>query len=116
MEAVKWINVALRGVMELGIVVALGWWGYGMGSSAATRWLFAIGAPAIGFGVWGLIDFRGAGAMAEWLRLGQELVISFGAAWAWLAAGRPYLGGALGALSIVHHALVYLTGERLLKP
>jgi hypothetical protein len=26
--ALKWFNVALRGVMEFGIVIALGYWGF----------------------------------------------------------------------------------------
>jgi hypothetical protein len=53
--------------------------------------------------------------MSESLRLFQELVISGLAAVAWYAAGEYALGWALGLVSIVHHALVYLLGGTLLK-
>jgi hypothetical protein len=54
--------------------------------------------------------------MAEPLRLIQELVVSFLAALALYAAGPHVLGVALAVLSVVYHALVYLSGEGLLKP
>ena len=113
--ALKWFNVALRGVMEFGIVIALGYWGFQTGSNAVTRIVWAILAPVIGFGFWGLVDFRKAGRMSESLRLVQELIISGLAAAAFYAAGQRALGWALGLISIVHHGLMYLLGETLLK-
>lgn len=61
-STLKWINVALRALMELGIVVALGYWGCKTGSGTGAKILLGI-----------------------------------------------------GALSILHHALVYLLGGTLLK-
>jgi hypothetical protein len=46
----------------------------------------------------------------------QELVISGLAAVAGYLAGHPVLGWALGLTSVVHHVLVYATGDRLLRP
>lgn len=111
----KWINVGLRALMELGIVVALGYWGYNMGNSLTMKIILCIAAPLIGFGFWGLVDFRNAGSLAEPLRLIQELVITGLAAYAWYSAGVQAWGWALGLLSIVHHALVYMLGGTLLK-
>jgi hypothetical protein len=113
--ALTWFNVALRGVMELGIVLALAYWGYHTGGSTLAKVALAVGAPALGFGFWGLVDFHQAGRMAEPLRLVQELVISGLAAVALVVAGQPALGWALGLISIAHHALVYGLGQRLLK-
>ncbi len=110
------VTLTLRATMELGVVVALAYWGYHLGWSTPTRIAFLVGAPLVGFGIWGAVDFRGAGALAEPLRLIEELVISGLAAAGLYVAGRPELGLALAALSLVYHALVYLTGERLLKP
>lgn len=62
------------------------------------------------------MDFHQAGRFAEPLRLAEELIISGLAAAALYAAGQHILGGALGGLSLGYHALVYLQGERLLKP
>jgi hypothetical protein len=50
------------------------------------------------------------------MRLLQELVVSGLAALPFYAASQHVLGWALAVLSIGHHALVYLLGERLLKP
>ena len=114
-STLKWLNLAFRAMMETGIVVALGYWGYKTGDNASTKILFGIGAPIVGFGFWGLVDFRQAGALAEPFRLIQELVISGLAALAWYIAGAQTWSWALGLISIVHHILVYALGERLLK-
>jgi hypothetical protein len=111
---IRWIDVGLRALMEMGIVAALGYWGYRTGDSAATRWALAIGAPLVGFGFWGLVDFRWAGRAAEPLRLTQELAVTGLAALAWYSAGGHVPGLALAAVSAVYHTLVYLNGDRLL--
>ncbi len=115
LSTLKWFNVGLRALMELSIIVALGYWGYKTGESTSAKILLAIGAPLLGFGFWGLVDFRKAGSLAEPLRWIQELVISGLAAFAWYMAGSQAWGWALGGISIVHHVLVYLLGETLLK-
>lgn len=115
LSTLQMVNLGLRALMELGIVVALGYWGYQTGNSTPAKILLGIGAPLIGFGVWGLLDFRQAGVLAKPLRLMQELVISGFAALAWYVAGAQIWGWALGVLSVVHHIFVYLSGERLLK-
>jgi len=109
------LNLALRALMELGIVLALGLWGYHAGTGVATRLLLAVVAPAIGFGFWGAVDFRFAGHLAEPLRLVQELAITALAASALGLAGHPVWGIALASLSLVHHTLVYALGRRLLE-
>jgi hypothetical protein len=109
------LDLALRTVMETGIVLAFAYWGYRAGQSGGAKALLAVGAPVVGFGIWGAVDFHQAGRWAESLRLIEELVISGLAAFALYAAGQPALGIALGALSIVYHALVYVSGARLLK-
>jgi hypothetical protein len=108
------ISLVLRALLEACIVVAFAWWGFVAGGSTAAGILLAAAAPAIAFGLWGLVDFHGAGRLAEPARLLQELVISGLAAVAWYAAGQHALAWMLAALSVVHHALVYATGDRLL--
>ena len=115
MSKLKWFNLALRALMEMGIVLALAYWGYQIGNNLGTKILFGIIAPLIGFGIWGTIDFHQAGNMAESLRLVEELVISGLAALALYVAGQHALGWTLGLLSIVYHMLVYVSGGRLLK-
>ncbi len=115
MVALKRINLALRGIMEFGIVAAFGYWGFKTGANLMIKILLAISAPMLIFGFWGLVDFRNAGKMAERLRLIQELIISGLAAVALYITGQHALGWTLALISIVHHTLVYLLGETLLK-
>lgn len=115
MKTLCWTNVALRGLLEAGIVVALGYWGATRGGPVAGRIVLALAAPGLAFGFWGAVDFRRMGAAAEFLRLAQELAISGLAVMALWVCGAPRSAWALAGLSVVHHALVYLTGSRLLK-
>ena len=115
LATLKWPNVILRGLMEVGIVAALGYWGYQTGNSPLTRVLLAVLAPVIIFGFWGLVDFRNAGPLAEGLRLFQELAITVLAAVALYVVGQHTLAWALALISLVHHALVYLLGETLIS-
>lgn len=114
-SALTRFNIFLRGAMELGIVAAFAYWGVKAGGSTGERILLGVGAPLLGFGFWGLVDFRRAGSLAEPLRLIQELAISGLAAAALIAVGQPALGWILASASILHHALVYLLGGKLIK-
>jgi len=114
-EFLIWFNVALRGAMEMGVIAALAWWGYAAGGPGPRGWGLAVLAPAVGFGIWGAVDFRTAGAAAEWLRLAEELAISGLAAYALYRTGQTRWALALAAASAGHHALVYALGQRLLK-
>jgi hypothetical protein len=110
-----WFNLSLRAIMEMGIVLGLGYWGFHMGESISWKLIFAVAAPLIGFGFWGAVDFHQIGRLAEVVRLLQELVISGLAALALYVAGQRAMGWVLATLSIVYHAMVYLSGGRLLK-
>ena len=116
MSAIQWLILAMRGVMETGIVLGLAYWGWQTGSGTLGKIALAVAAPVVGFGFWGLVDFHQAGRAAELLRLVEELVISGLVALALWSVSQPILGLLLAALSIVYHALVYATGRRLLKP
>ncbi len=115
MTAREKLLLLLRVTLEVGVVAGLCVWGYSLGSIPGTRAALAIALPAVGFGLWGAIDFRNAGRAAEPLRLTQELVISGLAAAAFAAAGHIGFGIALAVLSLAYHALVYACGARLLR-
>ena len=110
-----WFKLTLRAIMELGIVLALAYWGFQAGTNTAGKIALAVVVPVLGFGFWGAVDFHQAGSLSEPLRLLEELIISGLGAIALYTAGQPGLGWALALLSIIYHALVYLSGGRLLK-
>jgi len=114
MAALRHTNVALRGLMEAGVVAGLAYWGVHTADGTGAKIALGLAAPVLGFGIWGTIDFREAGALGEPLRLLEELLISGLAAAGLYTAGQHVLGLALALLSIVHHVLVYALGMRLL--
>ncbi len=109
------LRLGLRVLLEVSIVLSLGYWGFRAGSGTVVKIVLALAAPLLGFGFWGAVDFHQAGRWAETLRLSQELLISGLAAVALFVAGQPAFGVVLILLSIVYHALVYLLGGRLLE-
>lgn len=111
----KTINLALRGIMEAGIVLAFGYWGYRIGSSVFIKILLAIVVPMVVFGFWGIVDFHQFGQYSESLRLIQELLVTFAAALVLYFSGLIVLCWLMVFISIVHHVLVYASGNRLLK-
>lgn len=110
-----WLSLGLRAVMETGVVVGLAYWGYETGANTIAKIGLALGVPLLGIGFWGAVDFHQAGRAAEALRLVQELVVTGLVALALGSAGQPLLGLMLALLSVVYHALVYVSGGRLLK-
>ena len=115
MEKIKWLNIGLRGIMETGIIFGFGYWGYHAGGSITTKIILAVFIPLIGFGFWGAVDFRSYGPYAEYIRLAQELVISGMVAAAFFVLSLVVAGWSMIVLSVLHHTLIYITGERLLK-
>lgn len=115
MKVIRGVNVALRGVMEIGLVIGFGYWGYFIGGNATTRILYSALVPTLAFGFWGLVDFHQFHKHGEKLRLVQELVLTGLASVAFYVTGAHITAWMLALLSIVHHVLIYLTGDRLLK-
>ncbi|HVT85861.1 MAG TPA: YrdB family protein [Chitinophagaceae bacterium] len=114
MSKLKWINLGLRAVMEAGIVITFGYWGYETGKTNSAKIILCIVAPLVGFGFWGLVDFHQFNC-GEMFRLIQELLICGLAVIALYKTGSIIWAWAMAILSVVYHILVYVSGERLLK-
>lgn len=87
MRRLQKLNLTLRVLLEVGVVAALAYWGVHARQSASAKVLLGIGAPLVGLGFWGTVDFHRS-RHGEMLRLVQELVISGLAAAACYTAGR----------------------------
>jgi len=101
--------------METGIILAFGYWGYCLGVHIGMKILLCIGAPSLVFAFWSLVDFHQFDIFSERLRLTQELFISGLAAIVIYSTGFHVFAWMLGGISIVHHALVYIIGDKLLN-
>ncbi len=115
LSPIQLLVLVLRVTMEAGIVAGLAYWGVHTGSTPPAKVALGIGAPLVGFGIWGAVDFHQVGRYAEAFRLAEELAISLVAAAAVATAGRVAVGVTLGVLSVSYHALVYATGATLLE-
>lgn len=105
-------NLAFRFVVELGGVLALGYWGATMPSGTAVRVLLGLGAPLIMIVVWSLVAApRAASGLTPTQRdlAGTALLLLAAAALA--AAGRPQAALVFGAVIVVNVALLLLLGE-----
>jgi hypothetical protein len=90
------INMALRFVLELCALGALGYWGFTTGSGTIGKLVLGLGAPILAAVLWGaFVAPKAARPLQDPAKLLVELVV-FGAAAAGLfAAGQPFWAGAL---------------------
>ncbi|MBS4211295.1 MULTISPECIES: YrdB family protein [Neobacillus] len=49
------INIALRFLLELCSLFAVGYWGYKTGESLVVQWILAVGGPLVLAVIWGLM-------------------------------------------------------------
>ena len=113
------VNLALRFLLELAALFALGFWGW-TEYSGARRIILAIALPLVAAILWG--TFRVPGdpkeapvAVPGIVRLAYEFVFFGAATWALYAAGRPKWGLILGVIVVVHYLTSYDRISWLLK-
>jgi hypothetical protein len=112
LEAIKSLNAALALVLELGVLVALGYWGFTTGSSLLVRIGLGIGFPLLAILVWGL---WGA-PKSKWRRLGLwflllRLVFFSSAVVALFFAGQYAVGVIFALLTVLFLSLAYTLGN-----
>jgi hypothetical protein len=106
------VNDGLRFLLEIGVLAALGVWGF-TAHAGASRWLFGLGAPLLVAVAWTLVVTpNGSLAVGDPWRLLLELVI-FGAGIAALAAiGRGRLALTFAILVFVHLVSTFVLDQR----
>ena len=103
---IKNANLALAFFLELGVLAALGYWGFQTGQGTISRIALGIGAPAVAIVVWSLFG----SPQAMWhldgiFRLLLELAFFGSAAVALFAAGQHVLGEAFALLFVLNIVL-----------
>ena len=112
METIKLANLALRFLLELCALAALGYWGFKTGASPVAKIGLGIGAPLLAAIVWGMLVAPRAPIPAPWLlRLIVELVVFGLAAAALYSAGHPTLAWVLILVFVINRVLMYAWGQ-----
>ena len=108
MATIKLANLALRFLLELCALAALGYWGFQTGQSLSVKIGLAIGVPLLAAVVWGtFISPRATVRMPTWVWLVLQAAV-FGCAAAGLAAtGQRTLAGVF-VLAVAINSLLLL--------
>lgn len=108
------VNLAVRFLLELVALIALGMWG---AAQAGGLWgaALALGIPVVAAAVWGIFRVPGDASSAGHapvrvpgiVRLVLELALFDAATWALFDAGYGRAGTVLGVLVALHYAVSY---------
>ena len=109
---IKNANLALAFLLELGVLAALGYWGFQTGQGPIAKIGLGIGAPVLAVVVWWLFG----APQAKWhlngvFRLLLEVIFFGSAAVALYAAGQHVLGVAFALVFVLNTMLLSLLGQ-----
>jgi hypothetical protein len=109
MNALKFLNLLVRFLIELCMLAAVGYWGFKTQSGWVTKSLFGIGLPVLIATLWGLfIAPKAAYPLRGASYLTLELVLLFSGTAALFASGKPTLGWAYTLTVIVNRILIFV--------
>ena len=108
------INLAVRFILEIAGLVALGWWGWNQGEGIF-RFALTLGIPILAAVLWGTFAVpddpsRSGTARVQVpgiVRLLLELVFFVFATWSLFATGATTLGWIYGIVVLVHYVVSY---------
>jgi hypothetical protein len=108
------LNLAVRFLLEIAALLALGYWGFDQ-HSGIWRFVLGLGLPvlaAIAWGTFAVPDDRSRSGSAPVpvpgaVRLILELALFGLASWALYDAGRPVLALILAGVTVVHYVVSY---------
>ena len=109
LELIKGANLALRFLLELCVLVALGYWGFKTGGGAIAKAALGIGAPLMAAVVWGVFVAPRAPVEPPGVVVLVLQVLVFGSAAAGLAAtGHRTLALVFVVVVVINAILMYV--------
>jgi hypothetical protein len=105
----KLVNLGLRFFLEICVLIALGYWGFKIGSTTAVKYILGLGAPLIIMTVWGTFGSPGASIPLEgWPFLILEIIIFVLGVAALYAANLQKLSALFGVIIVINLTLMYV--------
>ena len=112
MSPLRAIALALRFLLELCALTALGYWGWKTGHSTLMKLVLGIGAPLGAAVVWGMVVSPKATVDASpAVRFAVEIAVFGSAILGLWVSGQPDLAAALGFLYVVHRVLLSISSR-----
>jgi hypothetical protein len=110
--ALQYANLALRFLLELCVLAALGVWGFRFEGGLFVKWLLGLGAPLLAAVVWGTFASPKASIPLHGVLHGLvELVVFGSGVVALYAAGYPTLAFVFGIVIVVNRVLMIVWGQ-----
>ena len=107
MDALKMLNLAVRFLLELCMLVAVGYWGFKTQSSWFMRIIFGIGLPVLIAVLWGtFLAPKATRPLSGASFLTLELILFSTGAFALFSSGKPTLGWIYTIILIVNKILL----------
>ncbi len=112
LEVIKGAKLALRFLLELCALIALGYWGFTTGSGAIAKVALGIGAPLVAAVVWGVfVAPRAPVALPGVVVLLLQVVVFGSAAAGLVATGHRTLALAFAVVVVINAVLMYVWGQ-----
>lgn len=109
MDALKGINLMIRFLLELCVLVAVGYWGFKTGSGWFLKSLLGIGAPLLVAIIWGMFAApKAAYRLDGFLLLALELIVFSSGVTALYGAKNYALAWGFAALVIINRTLMFI--------
>jgi hypothetical protein len=109
---IKNANLALAFFMELGVLVALGYWGFHTGTGTIAKIVLGISAPVVAAVVWGMLGAPRSAWQLQGIWYLALSVVWFGsAALGLFVAGQRNLGTTFALVFVVNQVLAYALGN-----
>ncbi len=110
MSLVRDLALALRFLLELAAIVAVGWWGFALDAPAAVRVLAGVAASLVVIAVWGaVVSPRARFALPRWRREATEDLVWLAAVVALISGGATAMAVALAVLIVLDRIALHLT-------
>jgi uncharacterized protein DUF2568 len=109
MDIIKSANLALRFLLELCVLAALGYWGFSVGRGTLARWGLGIGVPLLAAVIWGVFLVPNSSTRLRGpLQIVLEVILFGFAAAGRYVAGRPTLAWVFALVVVINRVLMMI--------